>query len=49
MIELPRPLTGELRKDVELLWDALFRLTEELLLRDPEGISAREKEGEVAQ
>lgn len=31
-IELPPRLTGDLRKDVEILWDAVFRLTEKLRL-----------------
>ena len=30
--DLPPKLTGDLRKDVQILWDALFRLIETLRL-----------------
>lgn len=42
--ELPPQLTGDLRKDVQILWDAVFRLTETLRLEEMNRIS-RNKEG----
>lgn len=35
-LEYPRPLSGETREDVKLLWDALWRLTEHLKIYEEE-------------
>ncbi len=40
--ELPRPLTGNVRADIENLWDAVFRLTEQLRLAQEQGKSGEE-------
>ena len=41
--EIPKPLTGNVREDIQQIWDTLFKLTEQLKLAEAE--QARKEAG----